>query len=50
MGVYCIWNGFDVGGSQSFGIDFAENAVIFGVDNSSSSHVDNLQNNFVSVR
>ena len=30
----------------SFGNDFARNVTIFGVDNSSSSHVDNRKNNF----
>ena len=29
------------------GKDFAENALIFGVDNSSSSHNDNGKNNFL---
>ena len=29
---------FDSAGSWSFGDDFAENIVIFGVDNSSSTH------------
>ena len=33
-------------GSQSFGSDFARNVVIFGVGNSSSSHSDDLKNNF----
>ena len=32
---------FDGEGSWSFGNDFAGNVVIFGVDNSSSSHTDN---------
>ena len=30
-----------------FGNDFARNVVIFGVDNSSSSHTDNQKNNFL---
>ena len=34
-------------GSWSFGNDFARNALIFGVDNSSSSHADNRKNNFL---
>ena len=33
--------------SWSFGSDFVRNFVIFGVDNSSSSHTDNHQNNFL---
>ena len=31
----------------SFGDDFAGNAAIFGVDNSSLSYFDNLKNNFL---
>ena len=31
--------------SWTFGNDFARNAVIFGTDNSSSSHTDNRKNN-----
>ena len=38
---------FDVKDSWSFDKDFARNAVIFGVDNSSSSHPDNWKNNFL---
>ena len=38
---------FDSGGSRSFDDDFARNVVIFGVDNSSSSHSDNRKNNFL---
>ena len=38
---------FDSRGSWSFDNDFARNAVIFGVDNCSSSHSDNRQNNFL---
>ena len=30
-------------GSQSFDNDFARNVIIFGVDNSSSSHADNCK-------
>ena len=46
-----IYNGwekeFDGKGSWSFGNDFARNVVIFGVDNSSSSHTDNRKNDFL---
>ena len=38
---------FDGEGSCSFGNDFARNVVIFGVDNSSSSHNDNQKNYFL---
>ena len=38
---------FGGSGSWNFGNDFAENTVIFGVDNSSSPHADNLNNNFL---
>ena len=38
---------FDGLGSWSFGNDFARNAIIFGVDSSSSSHTDNRKNNFL---
>ena len=31
----------------SFGNDCARNVIIFGVDNSSSSHADNRKNNFL---
>ena len=31
---------------MSFDNDFAKNVIIFGVDNSSSSHSDNRRNNF----
>ena len=34
-------------GSRSFGNDFATNVVIFGVENSLSSHTDNQKNNFL---
>ena len=37
-------------GEWSFGNDYATNNIIFGVDNSSSSHGDNLKNKFFSVR
>ena len=37
---------FDSAGSWNFGNGFAKNVVIFGVDNSSSSHADNRKNNF----
>ena len=46
-----IYNGweikFDGADSWSFGNDFARNVVRFGVDNSSSSHTDNLENKFL---
>ena len=35
----------DGAGSMGFGNEFARNAVIFGVENSSSSHRDNRKNN-----
>ena len=38
---------FDCAGSWSFDNDFARNVIIFGVDNSSSSHADNCKNNFI---
>ena len=38
---------FDRKGEWSFGNDYATNAIIFGVDNNSSSHADNLKNNFL---
>ena len=37
----------DVGDSWSFGNDFARNVIIYGVDNSSSPHIDNCKNNFL---
>ena len=40
---------FDGARSWSFGDGFARNVVIFGVNNSSSSHIDNL-NNFLILR
>ena len=42
--------GFDGKGEWSFGNDYARNGLIFGVDNSSSSHTDNLKNNFLVLR
>ena len=45
-----IYNGqgiaFDGAGSWSFGNDFARYIVIFGVDNTLSSHTNNHKNNF----
>ena len=38
---------FDSEVSCSFDNDFARNAIIFGVDNSSSSHSDNRKNNIL---
>ena len=38
---------FDGKGSWSFGNDFAKNVAIFGVSNSSSSHSNNCNNNFL---
>ena len=38
---------FDGEGSWSFGNDVFRNVVIFGVDNSSSSHTDNRKNHFL---
>ena len=38
---------FDGASSWSFGINFARNVVIFGVDNSVSSLTDNCKNNFL---
>ena len=37
---------FDSAGSWSFHHEFARNVIIFGVDNSSSSHSHNRKNNF----
>ena len=37
---------FDGKGEWSFGNDFAKNVIILVVDNSSSSHTDNLKNDF----
>ena len=36
---------FDEKNAWSFGNDFDRNAVIFGIDNSPSSHSDNRKNN-----
>ena len=38
---------FDGTGEGNFGNEFARNVVIFGVDNSSSSHTDNFKNDFL---
>ena len=38
---------FNSTGSWSFDNDYARNAKIFGVDNTSSSHADNRKNNFL---
>ena len=38
---------FDSAGSWSFDNDIARNLIMFGVDNSSSSHADNCKNNFL---
>ena len=38
---------FDGKGEWSFDNDYARNVIIFGVDNSSPSHADNLKNNFL---
>ena len=37
---------FDSAGSWRFNNDITRNVIIFGVDNSSSSHADNHNNNF----
>ena len=46
-----VYSGYEItfgtADSWSFGNDFAWNAVIFVVDNISSSPLDNLQNNFL---
>ena len=48
-----IYNGreiaFDGAGLWSFGIVFARNIMVFGVDNISSSHTDNRENMFLSI-
>ena len=41
---------FDGKENWNFGNDFAGNVIIFGVDNSSSSHTDNRKNNFLVLR
>ena len=33
----------------NFGNGYARNVIIFGADNSSSSHTDDLKNNFLSL-
>ena len=38
---------FDRPASWNFGNGFAKNTIIFGADNSSSSHADNCKNNFL---
>ena len=38
---------FDGKGEWSFGDDFARNVIIFGVNNSSSSHTDNLKSDLI---
>ena len=38
---------FDGKSEWGFGNDYARNVIIFGVDNSSSSHADNLTNNLL---
>ena len=38
---------FDGKSEWSFDNDYARNVIIFGVDNSLSSHADNLKNNFL---
>ena len=38
---------FDSAGSWNFGNDFTGNAVIFEIDNSSSSHSESRKNNFL---
>ena len=38
---------FDGAGSWNFGNDFARNVVIFDIDDSSSSHTDERENNFL---
>ena len=38
---------FDVKCECSFDNDYVRNSIIFGVDNSSLSHADNLKNNFL---
>ena len=40
---------FDSAGSWSFDYDFAKNVIIFGVDNSLSSHFDNCKNIFLTL-
>ena len=40
---------FDSGGSWTFDNGTARNVIIFGVDSTSSSHVDNRKNNFLTL-
>ena len=40
------WIAFDGKLSWSFNDDFARDVIIFGVDNSSSSHTNNIKNDF----
>ena len=46
-----VYSGYGItfydAGSWSFGNGTTRNVIIFGVDNSSSSHVDNLKNDFL---
>ena len=45
-----VYSGYEIALEQdslSFGNGFATNFVIFGIDNSSSSHSDNRKNNFL---
>ena len=46
-----VYSGYGItfydAGSWSFGKGTTRNVIIFGVDNSSSSHVDNLKNDFL---
>ena len=37
-------------GEWSFGKKYAKNVIIFGIDNSPSSHIDNLKNNLFNIR
>ena len=41
------WIAFNSTGSRSFNNDYTRNVIIFGVDNTSSSHPDNCKNNFL---
>ena len=42
-----VYSGYGIAFEWSFGNDYATNAIIFGVDNNSSSHADNLKNNLL---
>ena len=45
---YCDYGiAFDGKGEWSFGNDFTKNVIVFGDDNSSSSHTENLKNDFL---